>query len=346
MNTTSYFLHNHNARNDVKLLRLRADLGLRGYAVYFMLLEKIGETNDNTCDADYSALSYDFRCDEELIKQVVENYNLFQIKEDPETGDKRFFSVSYNDRKGAEEAKSSDISNKRRKAASVRWEKAANSEGKNMQNDAKYMQNDAKSNLHNLHDAKRKEKQEEEENPPHTPSKEEKEIKEKEKSREKTSFSLSVGDPQNCVSPPAPTGAEKERENFLKYLVLRRRLRAPADELQRFYDHYSSQGWCKAGGVKVTDRKALLRAWKIQKDYQPIDDRELQYWVQVLRRAEKYGTTGRVIEDVAVIRSLTPDKAEIIFTDLGKQRFDRDIKNEGRSPVLDTVGNGRQVDFL
>jgi len=38
-----YFPHFCNARNDLKILRLRKDLGEEGYGIYFMLLELLRE---------------------------------------------------------------------------------------------------------------------------------------------------------------------------------------------------------------------------------------------------------------------------------------------------------------
>ena len=66
------------SRNDDRMLKLRMDLGIEGYAVYHMLMEKIAETDGCEYAIDsYSVLAFDFRVDEQLVKCVAEGYNLF-----------------------------------------------------------------------------------------------------------------------------------------------------------------------------------------------------------------------------------------------------------------------------
>ena len=66
------------SRNDDRILKLRMDHGIEGYAVYHMLLEKIAESD--RCEYaidDYKVLAFDFRVDEQLVKSVAEDYHLF-----------------------------------------------------------------------------------------------------------------------------------------------------------------------------------------------------------------------------------------------------------------------------
>lgn len=66
------------SRNDDRMLKLRMDLGIEGYAVYHMLMEKIAESD--RCEYaidDYKVLAFDFRVDEQLVKCVAEDYHLF-----------------------------------------------------------------------------------------------------------------------------------------------------------------------------------------------------------------------------------------------------------------------------
>lgn len=66
------------SRNDDRILKLRMDHGIEGYAVYHMLLEKIAESD--RCEYaiyDYKVLAFDFRVDEQLVKCVAEDYHLF-----------------------------------------------------------------------------------------------------------------------------------------------------------------------------------------------------------------------------------------------------------------------------
>lgn len=66
------------SRNDDRILKLRMDHGIEGYAVYHMLIEKIAESA--RCEYaidDYKVLAFDFRVDEQLVKSVAEDYHLF-----------------------------------------------------------------------------------------------------------------------------------------------------------------------------------------------------------------------------------------------------------------------------
>lgn len=66
------------SRNDDRILKLRMDHGIEGYAVYHMLMEKIAESD--RCEYaidDYRVLAFDFRVDEQLVKCVAEDYHLF-----------------------------------------------------------------------------------------------------------------------------------------------------------------------------------------------------------------------------------------------------------------------------
>lgn len=77
---STYFSHDSNARNSKKLLRLRKRHGAAGYGVYFMLIEKLMETDDHTLDLDYDMLAFDLRVKKGFIKSVVENFGLFEFK--------------------------------------------------------------------------------------------------------------------------------------------------------------------------------------------------------------------------------------------------------------------------
>lgn len=102
------------SRNDDRMLRLRMSLKLEGFAVYHMLAEKIAESDDGSCTADYQMLAFDFRTDQETVRAVAEDYSLF-LKE----GDKLSLADA------PEEAASCQLSRKRamagRKGMQRRW---------------------------------------------------------------------------------------------------------------------------------------------------------------------------------------------------------------------------------
>lgn len=85
----NYFPHDSNARNDERMLALRMTLGAEGYGVYFMLVERLRDSHGYMSACDYDSISFDLRVDTEIIRQVVEDYNLFVL-----TDDGKFYSES------------------------------------------------------------------------------------------------------------------------------------------------------------------------------------------------------------------------------------------------------------
>ena len=78
----SYFTHDSNARNADNILPLRIDLGAEGYAVYFMILERLRDEPDYKSVRNYNILAFDFRVNPEVVQAVVENYGLFEFSDD------------------------------------------------------------------------------------------------------------------------------------------------------------------------------------------------------------------------------------------------------------------------
>jgi hypothetical protein len=91
---TSYFSHDSNARNDEKILALRMRLGVEGYGIYFMILERLRDESDYISIKDYNVLAFDFRVSADKVKSVVEDFNLFEFTDDG----KNFYSLSFHER--------------------------------------------------------------------------------------------------------------------------------------------------------------------------------------------------------------------------------------------------------
>lgn len=137
MNTSNYFPHNNNARNDEKIIGVRMDFGCEGYGIYFMLLERLSESDDYTCAIDYKRISFDFHCAEDKVKSIVENYGLFEFSEDG----KRFYSASFNERMKKIEERREKAIEQRRRAAESRWGKKKEQDAQ--ENNATASENDA-----------------------------------------------------------------------------------------------------------------------------------------------------------------------------------------------------------
>ena len=114
----TYFSHDSNARNSKKIARLRMKHGAAGYGVYFMLLERLREEENYFCALDYDILAFDIREDKELIRSVIEDFDLFEISPDG----KSFHSIGFDDRMSMVKAKSEAG----KKGAAARWNNTKN----------------------------------------------------------------------------------------------------------------------------------------------------------------------------------------------------------------------------
>lgn len=86
-----YFPHFCNARQDRKIKRVRKELGLEGYGIYFMLLETLREQQEFKFPMeDIDLLADEFGTSEQKIRTVICNYELFQVDEQ-----QNFFSISF-----------------------------------------------------------------------------------------------------------------------------------------------------------------------------------------------------------------------------------------------------------
>lgn len=76
-----YFPHYVGARDDRKIKRVRKDLGIEGYGIFFMTLEKLREESSLKYPMhDVDLLADDFGTSEAKLKTVICNYELFKIE--------------------------------------------------------------------------------------------------------------------------------------------------------------------------------------------------------------------------------------------------------------------------
>ena len=119
-----YFSHDEDARNDPKVMKLRAKYGMEGYGCYFAMLEMFSSESGNGHSLDYSqeqfdAITYDLRSSldvKEFIDKCIE-VGLFQ------TDGERFWSESFNRRFDEVAQKARERSEKAQKAVNARWAK-------------------------------------------------------------------------------------------------------------------------------------------------------------------------------------------------------------------------------
>lgn len=75
---------------------------------------------------------------------------------------------------------------------------------------------------------------------------------------------------------------QKERENFLYHLLVKRNLLNPAAELERFINHYSKTGWKDKNGNDIVDRLSALKAWQIDPSATTLDPAQVNLWMSIV----------------------------------------------------------------
>ena len=78
-----YFPHFYDALNDIKLRRIRKELGIEGYGIYFMTLETLrAQAEFKYPISELDLLADEFGTSENKVSAIVFNYNLFDFNED------------------------------------------------------------------------------------------------------------------------------------------------------------------------------------------------------------------------------------------------------------------------
>ena len=87
MKESFYFSHDSNARNDVKIIKLRRQLGIEGYGIYWCLIEMLRDAPGNKLPIEsIDDIAFSINCSKEKVEAVIRNYDLFVIE------DETFFS--------------------------------------------------------------------------------------------------------------------------------------------------------------------------------------------------------------------------------------------------------------
>jgi hypothetical protein len=77
----TYFNHDSNARNDLKLIRLRRVGGFEYYGIYFAVLELLFSEENKLCVEDYDTLAFGLQCETDKLRAVIEDFDLFTIED-------------------------------------------------------------------------------------------------------------------------------------------------------------------------------------------------------------------------------------------------------------------------
>jgi hypothetical protein len=116
-----YFSHDSNARNDEKMLQLRAVYKSEGYGWYWIIIEMMRDANAYKLHYDskyfFKAIAEELKCSEEKTEEFIEDcikeFNLFVVK------DGYIYSESLLRRMAPMDSKRE----KARASATIRWEK-------------------------------------------------------------------------------------------------------------------------------------------------------------------------------------------------------------------------------
>lgn len=238
-----YFSHDSNARNSDRLIPLRAELQAEGYAIYFMILERLREEPDYTSVRDYAMLAFDFRVSVESVRRVVEDFDLFAFTEDGE----RFYSVSFLERMRTKDAKSEKL----RQAAQARWAKNANADTEPCKCNA---------------NATPQQKEEKKEST-------QRKIKKKEEPN-KTKESLSLSPSYEGDAKVEIRELLKEQRERIFEIFFFKNFTKPEAEVENFITHYTANGWKRNGGLPIKTAEQLLACatqWKQKEGKQRFD---------------------------------------------------------------------------
>jgi len=105
-----YFSHDVTARQDEKVKDLIFKHGLLGYGIFWAIVEDLYQ-NANVLQTNYERMSFEFRCDIEVLKSVINDFNLFVFNED------QFGSMSVQKRLDKQQEKSL----KAKESINYRW---------------------------------------------------------------------------------------------------------------------------------------------------------------------------------------------------------------------------------
>jgi len=109
-----YFSHDYDTRADDKIKKLIRTHGMMGYGVFWAIVEDL-YNNKNSIHLDYDGIAYDLRTDPEIIKSIINDFDLFVF----ENGS--FGSISVEKRIEERNLKSKKAS----KSAYFRWSKSS-----------------------------------------------------------------------------------------------------------------------------------------------------------------------------------------------------------------------------
>lgn len=80
--TVRSFTLDSNIHNSLPVVRLRRKLGAEGFGIYIMLICRLRTEPGCVSDRDYDSIAFSLAVEPKLIKQVVEDFGLFELTDE------------------------------------------------------------------------------------------------------------------------------------------------------------------------------------------------------------------------------------------------------------------------
>lgn len=139
---TQYFSHDYNSRNDTKIQKIWASMGLEGVGLYWCLVEKLYESHGYIMRSDCEGIAFEMRTQCEKVIAIL-NSDLFENDEEKYWSESALRRLEQRNEKGE----------KARKNAEKRW---------NKQKNANALQTECKGNANKEKETKEKKRKEKE----------------------------------------------------------------------------------------------------------------------------------------------------------------------------------------
>jgi hypothetical protein len=82
MKETYYFSHDCNARNDVKILKLRRKLGMEGYGIYWSIIEMLREDENYTLQIKYiDEIAFSLSVKIDILHSDIQGFELQMLQD-------------------------------------------------------------------------------------------------------------------------------------------------------------------------------------------------------------------------------------------------------------------------
>lgn len=105
-NLKEYFRHDYHARNHLKFKPLLQDFGVTGLGIYWCIVEMLYEEGGSINTSHYKSIAFDLRITEQDLKKVIEEYNLFDLRNEAFSSKKVIERLSERAKKAKAAAKS------------------------------------------------------------------------------------------------------------------------------------------------------------------------------------------------------------------------------------------------